>query len=308
MGKLLIVGTVAFDAIETPFGKTDKILGGAATFIGLAASQFQVDAAIVSVVGDDFPQEYLDLLSSKNIDISAIEIVKGGKTFYWKGKYHNDLNSRDTLATELNVLADFSPLVPHNYRNAEVVMLGNLHPSVQKSVIEQMETKPKLIVLDTMNFWMDNALKELLDVIKHVDVITINDEEARQLTNEYSLVKAAAAIHKLGPKYVVIKKGEHGALLFKEENIFFAPALPLEEVFDPTGAGDTFAGGFAGYLAESKNISFNNMKSAIIHGSNLASFCVEKFGTERMKSLERKEVTKRLMQFKELTQFDIELQ
>lgn len=308
MGKLLIVGTVAFDAIETPFGKTDKILGGAATFIGLAASQFEVDAAIVSVVGDDFPKEYLDLLSDKNIDISAIEIVKGGKTFYWKGKYHNDLNSRDTLATELNVLADFTPVVPNNFRNAEVVMLGNLHPSVQKSVIEQMETKPKLIVLDTMNFWMDNALEELLDVIKHVDVITINDEEARQLTKEYSLVKAAAAIHKLGPKYVVIKKGEHGALLFKDENVFFAPALPLEEVFDPTGAGDTFAGGFAGYLAESKNISFNNMKSAIIHGSNLASFCVEKFGTERMKDLERKEVTKRLMQFKELTQFDIELQ
>ncbi|MEJ1221352.1 PfkB family carbohydrate kinase [Sediminicola sp. 1XM1-17] len=308
MGKLLIVGTVAFDAIETPFGKTDKILGGAATFIGLAASQFDVDAAIVSVVGEDFPKEYLDLLEEKNIDISAIEIVKGGKTFYWKGKYHNDLNSRDTLATELNVLADFSPVVPENYKNSEVVMLGNLHPSVQKSVIEQMETKPKLIVLDTMNFWMDHALDELLDVIKHVDVITINDEEARQLTNEYSLVKAAAAIHKLGPQYVVIKKGEHGALLFRDDNVFFAPALPLEEVFDPTGAGDTFAGGFAGYLAETKNVSFNNMKSAIIHGSNLASFCVEKFGTERMKGLERKEVTKRLMQFKELTQFDIELQ
>lgn len=308
MGKLLIVGTVAFDAIETPFGKTDKILGGAATFIGLAASQFNVDAAIVSVVGEDFPQEYLNLLSDKNIDISAIEIVKGGKTFYWKGKYHNDLNSRDTLATELNVLADFSPVVPRTFKNADVIMLGNLHPSVQKSVIEQMETKPKLIVLDTMNFWMDNALEELLDVIKLVDVITINDEEARQLTNEYSLVKAAAAIHKLGPKYVVIKKGEHGALLFKDENVFFAPALPLEEVFDPTGAGDTFAGGFAGYLAESKNISFNNMKSAIIHGSNLASFCVEKFGTERMIGLERKEVSQRLMQFKELTQFDIELQ
>ncbi|MEB8328398.1 PfkB family carbohydrate kinase [Flavobacteriaceae bacterium KMM 6897] len=308
MGKLLIVGTVAFDAIETPFGKTDKILGGAATFIGLAASQFGVDSAIVSIVGEDFPQEYLNLLSDKNIDISAIEIVKGGKTFYWKGKYHNDLNSRDTLATELNVLADFSPVVPNNYRNAEVVMLGNLHPSVQKSVIEQMETKPRLIVLDTMNFWMDNALEELLDVIKLVDVITINDEEARQLTKEYSLVKAAAAIHKLGPKYVVIKKGEHGALLFKGDNVFFAPALPLEEVFDPTGAGDTFAGGFAGYLAETKNISFNSMKSAIIHGSNLASFCVEKFGTERMIGLERKEVTQRLMQFKELTQFDIELQ
>ncbi len=274
MNQLLIVGTVAFDAIETPFGKTDKILGGAATYIGLSASFFNLDAAIVSVVGDDFPQEYLDLLTQRNIDISAIEVVKGGKTFFWSGKYHNDLNSRDTLETQLNVLADFQPKVPANFVNADVVMLGNLHPLVQSSVLDQMETQPKLVVLDTMNFWMDCALPELLEVIKRVDVITINDEEARQLSGEYSLVKAAAKIHALGPKYVVIKKGEHGALLFHGKDVFFAPALPLEEVFDPTGAGDTFAGGFAGYITQSKNISFNNMKNAIIYGSNLASFCV----------------------------------
>lgn len=308
MSKLLIVGTVAFDAIETPFGKTDVILGGAATYIALAASQFKVKSAIVSVVGEDFPQEHLDLLKSKNVDLSALEIVKGGKTFYWKGKYHNDLNSRDTLATELNVLADFKPVVPESYKEADVVMLGNLHPSVQMSVIEQMTKKPKLIVLDTMNFWMDNALDELLNVIKHIDVITINDEEARQLTGEYSLVKAAAKIQTMGPKFVVIKKGEHGALLFKDDNVFFAPALPLEEVFDPTGAGDTFAGGFSGYLTASGNVSFDNLKSAIIHGSNLASFCVERFGTERMEKLEKTEVDKRLRQFAELTQFNIELQ
>lgn len=307
MGKLLIVGTVAFDAIETPFGKTDKILGGAATFIGLAASQFNVESAIVSVVGDDFPQEYLDLLISKNIDISSLEIIEGGKTFFWSGKYHNDLNTRDTLATELNVLADFNPVVPDNFKDADVVMLGNLHPSIQMSVIHQMEQKPKLIILDTMNFWMDNTLTELIEVIKNIDVITINDEEARQLTGEYSLVKAATRIHEMGPNYVVIKKGEHGALLFHDDNIFFAPALPLREVFDPTGAGDTFAGGFAGYLTATKNVSYENMKNAVIHGSNLASFSVEKFGTQRMKVLERGEVNKRLHQFKTLTQFDIEL-
>ena len=307
MNKLLIVGTVAFDAIETPFGKTDKILGGAATYIGLSASFFNLQSAIVSVVGDDFPQEYLDLLTSRNIDISGIEIVKGGKTFFWSGLYHNDLNSRDTLVTELNVLADFQPKVPQNFKDADVVMLGNLHPLVQSSVLDQMEITPKLVVLDTMNFWMDCALPELLDVIKRVDVITINDEEARQLSGEYSLVKAAAKIHALGPKYVVIKKGEHGALLFHNNEVFFAPALPLEEVYDPTGAGDTFAGGFSGYIAQSENISFENMKNGIIYGSNLASFCVEKFGTERMVSLEENEVNQRLKQFKALTQFDIEL-
>ena len=307
MNKLLIVGTVAFDAIETPFGKTDKILGGAATYIGLSASFFNLQSAIVSVVGDDFPQEHLDLLTSKNIDISGIEIVKGGKTFFWSGLYHNDLNSRDTLVTELNVLADFQPKVPQNYKDADVVMLGNLHPLVQSSVLEQMEKKPKLVVLDTMNFWMDCALPELLDVIKRVDVITINDEEARQLSGEYSLVKAAAKIQDMGPKYVVIKKGEHGALLFHNREVFFAPALPLEDVFDPTGAGDTFAGGFSGFIAQSENISFNNMKNAIIYGSNLASFCVEKFGTERMETLSNAEVAIRLQQFKSLTQFDIEI-
>ena len=307
MGKLLIVGTVAIDEIETPFGKTGKVLGGAATFIGLAASQFDVESGIVSIVGDDLPDTYLETLNSKNIDLTGVEIVKGGKTFYWKGKYHNDLNSRDTLITDLNTLADFQPKVPEHFNDADVVMLGNLHPSVQLSVIQQMKTRPKLIVLDTMNFWMDNALTELKEVIQHIDVITINDEEARQLTEEYSLVKAAGAIQKMGPKYVVIKKGEHGALLFHKEQIFFAPALPLEEVFDPTGAGDTFAGGFTGYLAATNDLSFENMKNAVIHGSNLASFCVEKFGTERMENLRRHEVDKRLHEFKALTQFDIEL-
>ena len=307
MNKLLIVGTVAFDAIETPFGKTDKILGGAATYIGLSAANFNLQSAIVSVVGDDFPQEHLDLFRERNIDISGLEIVQGGKTFFWSGLYHNDLNSRDTLATELNVLADFQPKVPQNFKDADVVMLGNLHPLVQSSVLDQMETKPKLVVLDTMNFWMDCALPELLEVIKRVDVITINDEEARQLSGEYSLVKAAAKIHAMGPKYVVIKKGEHGALIFHNDQIFFAPALPLEEVFDPTGAGDTFAGGFAGFITQSENISFENMKSAIIYGSNLASFCVEKFGTERMIDLKKEEITARLKQFKALTQFDIQL-
>ena len=308
MNKLLIVGTVAFDAIETPFGKTDKILGGAATFIGLSASYFNVKSGIVSVVGEDFPQEYLDLLTERNIDISGIEIVKGGKTFFWSGRYHNDMNSRDTLVTELNVLADFNPVVPQDFKNAEVVMLGNLHPLVQTGVLNQMTTTPKLVVLDTMNFWMDCALPELLDVIKRVDVITINDEEARQLSGEYSLVKAAAKIHTMGPKYVVIKKGEHGALIFHNEHIFFAPALPLADVFDPTGAGDTFAGGFSGFIAQQGDISFNTMKTAIIQGSNLASFCVEKFGTERMVSLDKKEVNARLKQFKALTQFEIELE
>jgi sugar/nucleoside kinase (ribokinase family) len=307
MNKLLIVGTVAFDAIETPFGKTDKILGGAGTFIGLSASHFNLQSAIVSVVGDDFPQEYLDLLRARNIDISGLEVVKGGKTFFWSGRYHNDMNSRDTLATELNVLADFNPIVPENFKDADVVMLGNLHPIVQTGVLNQMTKKPKLVVLDTMNFWMDCALPELLDVIKRVDVITINDEEARQLSGEYSLVKAAKKIHTMGPKYVVIKKGEHGALIFHDEHIFFAPALPLADVYDPTGAGDTFAGGFAGFITQQGDISFDIMKTAIIQGSNLASFCVEKFGTERMLSLTKHEVNERLKQFKALTQFEIEL-
>lgn len=307
MSKLLIVGTVAFDAIETPFGKTDKILGGAATYIGLAASQFNIDSAVISVVGGDFPDAHLNLLKDKKIDVSGIEIVKKGKTFFWSGKYHNDMNTRDTLATELNVLADFNPVVPKEYKNSDIVMLGNLHPLVQLSVLDQMEEKPKLTILDTMNFWMDNTLEDLLSVIKRVDVITINDEEARQLTGEYSLRLAAKKIHTMGPKYVVIKKGEHGALIFNDSHVFYAPALPLEEVFDPTGAGDTFAGGFAGYLAASQNISFDNMKNAVIYGSALASFCVEKFGTERMENLSKEEIKERLNQFKSLTQFDIEL-
>ena len=307
MSKLLAVGTVAFDAIETPFGKTDKILGGSATFVGLAASQFGIRTGIVSVVGDDMPKAYLEMLNERNIDTSGIEIVKGGKTFFWSGKYHNDMNSRDTLVTELNTLADFTPVVPENFRDSKVVMLGNLHPLTQNSVLDQMSTKPNLVILDTMNFWMDSALEDLKNVINRIDVITINDEEARQLSGEYSLVNAAKKIHEMGPKYVVIKKGEHGALLFNEGNMFFAPALPLAEVFDPTGAGDTFAGGFAGYIAKTEDISFENMKNAVIYGSNLASFCVEKFGTERMQSLTKEEVDKRLQSFKELTQFEIEL-
>ncbi|HPF09895.1 MAG TPA: PfkB family carbohydrate kinase [Flavobacteriaceae bacterium] len=306
MSKLVIVGSVAFDAIETPFGKTDKILGGAATYIGLAASQFGVDSAIVSIVGGDFPTEYLDMLKIRGIDLSALEVVKDGKTFFWSGKYHNDMNSRDTLTTELNVLADFEPVIPEHYRDAAVVMLGNLHPLVQLSVIEQMKA-PKMIVLDTMNFWMNHTWDELMQVISKVNVMTINDEEARQLTKEYSLVVAAQKIMKMGPEFVVIKKGEHGALLFHKEDIFFAPALPLEEVFDPTGAGDTFAGGFTGYLTKTGDFSFENMKSAIINGSALASFCVEKFGAEKLLELNREALQRRLQQFKNLTQFNIEL-
>lgn len=307
MNKLLIVGTVAFDAIETPFGKTDKILGGAGTYIGLSASQFGIKSGIVSVVGGDFPKQYLELLNSKKVNTEGVEIIKNGKTFFWKGKYHNDLNVRDTLITDLNVLADFKPKVPQKFKNAPFLMLGNLHPSVQLSVIHQMEKKPVLTVLDTMNFWMENTWDELLKVIQKTDVITINDEEARQLSGEYSLVKAAQKIYTMGPKYVVIKKGEHGALLFYKDDVFFAPALPLKEVFDPTGAGDTFAGGFIGYLAKTGDISFENMKRAVISGSNLASFCVEKFGTERMINLTKKDIQNRLFQFKQLTQFEIEL-
>ncbi len=307
MSKLLIVGTVAFDAIETPFGKTDKIVGGAATYISLAASQFKIESGIVSVVGGDFTKEFLYELNSRNIDTSGVEIIEDGKTFFWSGKYHNDLNVRDTLVTDLNVLADFDPKVPEKFQNPDFLMLGNLHPSVQMSVINQIPNRPKLVVLDTMNFWMDNTWDALMEVVAKVDVITINDEEARQMSGEYSLVKAADKIHKMGPRYMVIKKGEHGALLFENGNAFFAPALPLEEVFDPTGAGDTFAGGFIGYLANTQDVSFSSMKRAVISGSNLASFCVEKFGTERMLNLTKKEVMTRLIEFKKLTQFDIEL-
>lgn len=304
MRKLIIVGTLAFDAIETPFGKTDKILGGAATYIALAAEQFKIDCGIVSVVGEDFPKAYLNLLKERRINIDGLEIIPGGKTFFWSGKYKNDMNTRDTIETQLNVLADFNPVVPEKYKNAEIVMLGNLHPTIQLSVISQIEN-PKLLILDTMNFWMEHAMPQLEEVISKVDVITINDEEARQLSGEYSLVKAARKISEMGPDFVVIKKGEHGALLFSGEEMFFAPALPLEEVFDPTGAGDTFAGGFAGYLTETGDISFENMKNAIIHGSNLASFCVEKFGTERMLKLSKQEIDRRLKLFESLTQFNI---
>lgn len=308
MGKLLVVGTVAFDAIETPFGKTDKILGGAATFIGLAASNYNIKPAIVSVVGEDFPAAYLELLKRKSVDIQGVEVVEGGKTFFWSGKYHHDLNKRDTLATELNVLADFKPRVPREFRNADVVMLGNLHPEIQMQVLNQLESRPKLVVLDTMNYWMEHTWDALINVIGMVDVITINDEEARQLTGEYSLVKAARKISAMGPEFVLIKKGENGALLFHEKQIFFAPALPLEDVFDPTGAGDTFAGGFTGYLADTENISFDNLKNAVIHGANLASFSVERFGTERLQELSSAEIESRLKEFKELTQFDFEIQ
>ena len=307
MSKLLIIGTVAFDAIETPFGKTDKILGGSATYISLSASQFGINSGIVSVVGGDFPKKYLEKLNLKNINTDGIEIIEDEKTFFWSGKYHNDLNSRDTLITDLNVLANFKPVVPENFTDTDYLILGNLHPAVQMSVIKQIPVRPKLVVLDTMNFWMDNTWSELMEVIAKIDVITINDEEARQLSGEYSLVKAAQKIQEMGPKYVVIKKGEHGALLFNGDNVFFAPALPLEEVFDPTGAGDTFAGGFIGHITKTGDISFENMKRAVIAGSNLASFCVEKFGTERMENLTHQEIQKRLLQFKELTQFEIEL-
>ena len=306
MTKLLVVGTVAFVAIETPFGKTDKIIGGSGTFVGLAASKFGVETGVVSVVGGDFPQSYLDMMNTNGINTEGVEIIKEGKTFFWSGKYHNDMNSRDTLVTELNVLEHFQPVVPESFKDSEIVMLGNLHPLTQASVLDQLNGIPKLVVLDTMNFWMDIALDDLHTVLKRVDVITINDEEARQLSGEYSLVNAAKKIHTMGPKYVVIKKGEHGALLFSEDGMFYAPALPLAEVFDPTGAGDTFAGGFCGYLAKTRNISFENMKNAIVYGSNLASFCVEKFGTERMEGLSNEEIEIRLQAFKELTQFEIE--
>jgi sugar/nucleoside kinase (ribokinase family) len=305
--SLLVVGTVAFDAIETPFGKTDKIVGGAATYACLAASYFTKKINLVSVIGDDFPKETIDLFHKKNINTEGLQIKKGEKTFFWSGKYHNDMNTRDTLATELNVLSSFDPIIPDSAQDCEFLMLGNLMPQVQKSVIERLWTRPKLIVLDTMNFWMDIAWKELHETLKMIDVLTINDAEARQLSGEYSLVKAAQKILQLGPKYLIIKKGEHGALLFNEDQVFFAPALPLEDVFDPTGAGDTFAGGFIGHLAATKDISFDNLKRAIIFGSAMASFCVEKFGTERLVDLTQEEVNERVQEFIDLVQFDISL-
>jgi sugar/nucleoside kinase (ribokinase family) len=305
--SLVVVGTVAFDAIETPFGKTDKILGGAGTFIGLAAGKLNVETKIVSVVGGDFPKEYLDLLNRNGVETSGIRIIPEGKTFFWAGRYHNDMNTRDTLATELNVLADFDPVLPESYKDCTFLMLGNLTPQIQKSVIEQLPVRPRLIVMDTMNYWMNTAWSDLMEVIGMVDVLTINDEEARQLSGEYSLVKAARKIIGMGPKFLVIKKGEHGALLFNKESVFFAPALPLEEVFDPTGAGDTFAGGFIGYLARTGDISFENMKRAIIFGSAMASFTVEKFGTEGLQSMQNGDLNDRIRQFSDLVQFDIDL-
>lgn len=303
--SLLVVGTVAFDAIETPFGKTDKIVGGAASYIALAASYFCKDIHLVSVVGDDFPQDFLSILKKQGANLDGLQIKKGQKSFFWAGKYHNDLNSRDTLETQLNVLADFDPVVPENAQSPEFLMLGNLVPAIQQKVISQLKKRPRLIVLDTMNFWMDTAMDDLKKTLTMVDVLTINDSEARQLSEEYSLVKAAQKILKMGPKILVIKKGEHGALLFNKEEVFFAPALPLEEVYDPTGAGDSFAGGFIGYLAKTKDTSFDNMKRAIIFGSAMASFTVERFGTERLIGLSEEKINDRVQEFIELVQFDI---
>ena len=305
--SLLIIGTVAFDAIETPFDKTDKILGGAATYASLAASYFTKKINLISVVGDDFPQENIEIFKKRHINLDGLEVKKGEKTFFWKGKYHIDMNSRDTLDTQLNVLANFNPVIPEKYQDCDFLMLGNLMPVVQKNIITQLKKRPRLVVMDTMNFWIDSSWNELIETIKMVDVLVINDEEARQMSKEYSLVKAAQKIMAMGPKYLVIKKGEHGALLFHQNQVFFAPALPLEEVFDPTGAGDTFAGGFIGYLAETKDTSFENMKRAVIFGSAMASFCVEKFGTERIINLTPSEVDERIQDFIDLVQFDIAL-
>jgi sugar/nucleoside kinase (ribokinase family) len=305
--SLLVVGTVAFDAIETPFGKTDKILGGAATYISLAASYFTKNINLVSVVGGDFPSAHIEMLKNHHVNTDGLQILKDQKTFFWAGKYHNDMNSRDTITTELNVLESFNPIVPDAYQDCEFLMLGNLVPKIQQQVIKQLKKRPKLIVLDTMNFWMDMAMPDLMENISMIDVLTINDGEARQLSGEYSLVKAAQKILAMGPKYLIIKKGEHGALLFDKTQVFFAPALPLEDVFDPTGAGDSFAGGFIGYIAETKDISFENMKRAIIFGSATASFCVEKFGTENLVGLNSKDVEDRVQEFIDLVQFDISL-
>lgn len=305
--SLLVVGTMAFDDIETPFGKSGTIIGGSATYVAYAASNFVQPVQQVSIVGNDFPASELESLQQRGVATEGVEIVADKKSFYWSGKYHMDMNTRDTLVTDLNVLADFNPVIPDSYQGAEFLMLGNLMPKLQKSVIEQLKTRPKLIVLDTMNFWMDVAMDDLKEVMGMVDVLLVNDSEARQLTNEFSLVKAARKILTMGPRYLIIKKGEHGALLFHENSVFFAPALPLEDVFDPTGAGDTFAGGFMGHLAKTKDISFENMKTAIIVGSAMASFCVEKFGTERLKEISREDIESRLEQFVQLVNFDIDL-
>jgi sugar/nucleoside kinase (ribokinase family) len=303
--SLVTVGSVAFDAIETPFGKTDKIIGGAGTYIAFSSSYFMKNQNIVAVVGEDFPQDMLDKLSKKGVNLEGLQIKEGEKSFFWSGKYNNDMNSRDTLVTELNVLEHFDPIIPESYQDCKYLMLGNLSPDVQLKVIQRLKHRPKLVAMDTMNFWMDIAMDDLKKALKEIDILIINDEEARQLSGEYSLVKAAKKIKAMGPKYLVIKKGEHGALLFHGENAFFAPALPLEDVFDPTGAGDTFAGGFMGYLASTDDISFENMKRGIIAGSAMASFCVEKFGTERLENLSKSEIEDRIQEFVQLTNFDM---
>ena len=305
--SLVVVGTMAFDAIETPFGKTDKIIGGSATYVAYTASNFIHDVQQVSIIGYDFPQEELNDLSSRGVDLAGVDIIPDKKSFFWSGRYHLDMNTRDTLVTDLNVLADFNPVLPEKFKDAEFLMLGNLVPKIQQSVIEQMNKRPKLIVMDTMNFWMEVAMDDLKVTLSMVDVLLINDSEARQLSNEFSIVKAAKKILTMGPKYLIIKKGEHGALLFHGNDVFFAPALPLEEVFDPTGAGDTFAGGFIGHLAKTKDISFENMKTAIIVGSAMASFTVEEFGTQRLEKVTQDELKQRITQFKELTTFEVEL-
>jgi sugar/nucleoside kinase (ribokinase family) len=305
--SLIAVGTMAFDAIETPFGKTDKIVGGSATYVAYAASYFVKPIHQVSIVGYDFPETEMKEMKRRGVQLEGVEIIPDKKSFFWSGKYHMDMNSRDTLVTDLNVLLDFNPKIPASYQGAEFLMLGNLDPVIQKQVIEQLKPRPKLIVMDTMNFWMDIKMAELLEVLKLVDVLMVNDSEARQLSGEFSIVKAAKKIMAMGPQYLIIKKGEHGALLFHKNEVFFAPALPLEEVFDPTGAGDTFAGGFVGHLAKTNDISFNNMKSAIIVGSAMASYCVEKFGPDRLKEITKEEIDSRIQQFVQLVSFDIEL-
>lgn len=305
--SLIVVGSMAFDAIETPFGKSDKIIGGAATYIAWSASNFTRPVKQISVVGGDFPKNELKMLEARGVMLEGVQVKENEKSFFWSGRYHLDMNTRDTLDTQLNVLGNFRPVVPDSYQDCEFLMLGNLLPSVQLSVISQLKTKPKLVVMDTMNFWMDTAMADLEKVLKKIDVLLVNDAEARQLSGQYSLVSAARSIMEMGPKYLIIKKGEHGALLFYEDKVFFAPAMPLEVVFDPTGAGDTFAGGFIGHLARTKDTSFENMKAAIIIGSAMASFCVEKFGTARLKELKREDIDNRIGQFKELTKFDIDL-
>lgn len=302
--SLVTVGTMAFDAIETPFGKTDKIIGGSATYVAWSASNFYQPIKQVSIIGGDFPQEEINELKARGVDFEGVEVVKDGKSFFWSGRYHMDMNSRDTLITDLNVLAQFNPVIPERYQDCQYLMLGNLGPAIQRSVIQQLKNRPKLIVMDTMNFWMETAWDDLLDTLKLIDVLVINDSEARQLSGEYSIVKGAKKIIQMGPKCVVIKKGEHGAMLFSQDNIFSAPALPIDEVFDPTGAGDTFAGGFIGHLARTGDLSFENMKTAVIVGSSLASFCVEKFGLERMKTVTQDEIKNRMLQFFKLANFE----